>query len=132
MKSTTAVLMALGLALPVMTFGQDEPSGRPPRGERPPLREGGPNQRPVPPLVAALDANRDGIVDEAEIKNASEALRKLDKNGDGKLTPEELRPPGFNRPPGEDGREPGPRGNRGPGNGDLPPGRKGGRPQPQE
>jgi hypothetical protein len=49
------------------------------------------------PLLAALDKNHDGVIDEEEIKNAPEALKALDKNGDGKLTIDELRPP---RPPG--------------------------------
>jgi hypothetical protein len=129
MKNTTALLMALGLALPAMMFAQDSDQ-RPPRGERPGLRdgapgnpdgprqnrEGGPRGQMVPPLFAALDTDHDGVIGEDEIKNAAEALKKLDKNGDGKLTPEELRPA---RPEGqgrlnEDGREGGgPRGNRG-------------------
>jgi hypothetical protein len=43
------------------------------------------------PIIAALDANGDGVIDASEINNAPAALRKLDKNGDGKLTREELR-----------------------------------------
>jgi hypothetical protein len=64
-----------------------------------------------PPLVGALDANRDGVIDEKEIKQAPEALRKLDKNNDGKLTMEELRPP---RPEGDraDGQRHAPEGER--------------------
>ncbi len=62
------------------------------------------NRPPKPPLELALDANQDGIIDADEIANAATALRKLDKNGDGKLTPDEYRPP---RPPREDGRGPG-------------------------
>lgn len=77
------------------------PEGQGPDGPRPPL----------PPLIGALDANHDGVIDETEIANASVALKKLDKNNDGKLTMEELRPPrpqppqrgnlgeGPNRPP---------------------------------
>lgn len=49
--------------------------------------------------MLALDTNGDGIIDEQEIANAPESLKKLDKNGDGKLTPDELRPP--LPPPGE-------------------------------
>jgi len=59
--------------------------------------------------MEALDANHDGVIDAAEIANASAALKSLDKNGDGKLTQDELRPP---RPQGGDrpGRPPGPNG----------------------
>jgi Ca2+-binding EF-hand superfamily protein len=48
------------------------------------------------PVISALDANSDGVIDQNEIAGASAALKKLDKNGDGKLTQEELRP---NLPP---------------------------------
>jgi hypothetical protein len=68
--------------------------GQGPEGHRP----------PPPPLIAALDANHDGVVDAAEIANASAALKTLDKNGDGNLTPDEFAP----RPMG------GPRGHHGP------------------
>jgi len=68
---------------------------------------------PPPPLVAVLDANHDGVIDESEIANAPTALLTLDKNGDGKLTLDELRPPrpqgrGFRGGPGpHDGPPPG-------------------------
>jgi hypothetical protein len=66
---------------------------------------GADGRRPPPlPLVLALDANGDGIIDASEIANASAALLKLDKNGDGKLTPREYMPP---RPPRGDGPPPG-------------------------
>ncbi len=38
---------------------------------------------------SALDADENNVIDEAEIKNATVALRKLDSNRDGKLTDEE-------------------------------------------
>ncbi len=44
------------------------------------------------PLIQALDANHDGVIDANEIANAIEALKSLDKNGDGKLTPDEYMP----------------------------------------
>ena len=44
------------------------------------------------PVLAALDANSDGKISAAEIKNAAVALAKLDKNGDGDITLEEMAP----------------------------------------
>src|SRR5207253_2410660 len=79
---------------------------------------------PPPPLITALDANHDGVIDAQEIENAPAALRTLDKNKDGKLTPDEYRPPR----PGPGGRGPGNGGddrNRQPGR----PGREGGCPK---
>lgn len=60
---------------------------------------GGPegSQPPRGPLLMAIDANHDRILDADEIKNASTALLALDKNGDGRLVDEEMRPP---MPPG--------------------------------
>jgi hypothetical protein len=56
--------------------------------------------RRVPPIAAAIDVNSDGILDAGEIANAPASLKKLDRNGDGKLTPDEYRPP---RPGGAGG-----------------------------
>ena len=53
------------------------------------------------PVVTALDADRNGEISAAEIAGAAEALKKLDKNKDGKLAREEMRPtvrPGGRRP----------------------------------
>ena len=88
----------MAVALSVVTVAQETPDR--------PRREGPPEGRPgrfVMPLMGALDANSDGTIDATEISNASAALKKLDKNSDGKLTPEELRParPDGARPPGE-------------------------------
>jgi len=57
--------------------------------------------RPPPPsrVFAVLDANHDGVIDSNEIANASAALKTLDKNGDGQLTPDEL----YGPPPGGQG-----------------------------
>jgi len=75
---------------------------------------------PPPPLILALDADKDREISAEEIANASEALKTLDKNGDGKLTREELRPNFPPRPGGPGGQQGegmrrGPR--RGPGGG---------------
>jgi len=101
--------------------GHGGPQGGPPDG--PPPGDGsnssgqGGHHRPVPPIVAALDTNGDGIISADEIANASASLLKLDKNGDGQLTMDELRPPrppqdgnGQDGPPGDDGQRPPPPG----------------------
>ena len=84
-----------------------------PDGRRPPLL----------PLVTALDVNGDGIIDATEIANASAALLKLDKKGDGKLTPDEYLPPRLARgdgPPPGDGPPDGPPPGDGPPDGPPP------------
>lgn len=57
--------------------------------DRPP---GFPPPPPPHPLLMALDANQDGELSAAEIDNAAESLKRLDRNGDGKLSRRELRP----------------------------------------
>ncbi len=52
---------------------------------------GGPSA-PVPPVLAALDVNRDGVVEASELAGAASTLRALDHDGDGRLTPAEYRP----------------------------------------
>jgi Ca2+-binding EF-hand superfamily protein len=60
-----------------------------------------PDEVPINPyfrlilVLGALDADRDNIISAAEIANAPSALKKLDKNRDGKLTAEEC---GFGTP----------------------------------
>lgn len=80
-----------------------------PSGERP---EGAPDRPPgriVPPILAALDLNSDRVIDTAEMNAAPQSLAKLDKNEDGRLTVDELRPRPGPRPGGEEGQEPRPR-----------------------
>jgi hypothetical protein len=46
----------------------------------------------VHPVLAALDSDHDGEISSREIKRAAKALRTLDRNGDGRLTIDELLP----------------------------------------
>jgi hypothetical protein len=43
-------------------------------------------------VVFTLDANHDGEIQPMEIANAVSSLKRLDRNGDGQLTHDELRP----------------------------------------
>ena len=135
----SAVLALLGVSATMTVLAQppqedrppggDRPDGPPPegrRGERGPDGPGGPGEPgrpPMPnPLVAALDKNGDREISAEELQAATASLLTLDKNSDGKLTDDEMRPP---RPEGA-GRGDGPPGREGaPGLGDGPPGREG-------
>ncbi len=55
-------------------------------------REGGMRGAPPSPLMDALDTDKDGELSAEEIANAATALKTLDKDGNGKLTEDELRP----------------------------------------
>ena len=92
MKTTMKTMLTL-LALGASAFilNAQDAGGPPPEGGP---GGGGPRHRPPRlPLVTALDANHDHVIDASEIANASAALLTLDKNGDGKLTPDEYLPP---------------------------------------
>lgn len=52
-------------------------------------RRRGPGLMRMMKANSALDADQSGIIEEGEIKNAVAALKKLDENGDGKLTDDE-------------------------------------------
>jgi hypothetical protein len=96
MKNKTIMLAGLALAVSAFTsIAQPGPGDGPPsRRGGPPGGPGGDQQRPLlPPIVAALDANHDGVIDAQEIANASAALKTLDKNNDGQLTRDEMMPP---------------------------------------
>jgi hypothetical protein len=82
--------------------GSDDRQGNNFSGDRrgPGGPDGAMGHRPPPPLMQALHVNHDGVIDASEIANAPAALKTLDKNGDGKLTQDELRPP---RPPQDGG-----------------------------
>ena len=88
------------------------------RGQGGPGKDGAPGaddqkgrrQPPPPsPLMTALDTDKDGSLSADEIANASESLKKLDKNGDGQLTPEEYRPAPRDREKGPQDANKGPR-----------------------
>ncbi|HEX7862160.1 MAG TPA: hypothetical protein VF773_17630 [Verrucomicrobiae bacterium] len=115
MQNKIITLLALGIALPVVNLqAQDAATERPSREGR----EGrGPRgDRPIPGIFGALDANNDRKLDKTEIAGATDALKKLDKDSDGKLTAAELRG-GMGRGPRPDGDAPqGDRPNRGPRN----------------
>ena len=102
MKAAYIVLIgALALSASAWMANAEENNGAPPRSQRPPPSP--------PPMIVALDANKDGVIDATEIANAPAALKTLDKNADGQLTPDEYLPrcgpppPPPPPPDGEDG-----------------------------
>ena len=56
------------------------------------------NRPPMSPIFEVLDANHDGVIDADEIANAPAALWKLEKNHNGQLDYEEVRPVGRDLP----------------------------------
>lgn len=58
------------------------------------------------PVHAALDLDKNGEISAEELSKATESLKALDKNGDGKLTEEEIRPDFGGRGPGGPGGRP--------------------------
>lgn len=92
--STTLLLVLLGAA---DARDEHQPQGPPPD-----------------PILAALDTNRDHILDEDEIEAAPEVLREIDANDDDQLTRDELRPapPEGAEPPPARGEEDQARGHR--------------------
>jgi hypothetical protein len=88
-KKTALTLLALGAS--ALVINAQDSGGPPPQGGP---GGGGPRHRPPPlPLIVALDANHDRVIDADEIANAGAALLTLDRNGDGKLTADEYLPP---------------------------------------
>ncbi len=79
---------------------------QPPEGERGP-RPGFPpgGFMRFNPLLSAIDTNHDGVISESEIAVAAKSLMILDKNGDGQITADEMRPSfGPGGPGGPEGR----------------------------
>lgn len=89
------VLIVLMMAGGVWVLAQP-PFGGPPMG---------PGGFPANPLVEALDLDKDGKISGEELKQASESLKKLDKNRDGELTREEMMPKGMRPGMGKGGFE---------------------------
>lgn len=126
MKAIAAAALLGLLATDVMAQGPSERGSRPPREGgreggygRGGGREGGYGRErgmrmPPSPLMRVLDADKNGELSSDEIANAAKALKALDKNEDGKLSREELRPQ-FPH-----GRQPGQRGGQGGGPGGRP------------
>ncbi len=92
----------LALTLITSTAMAKPPQGGPQDGPRTGERGGpqgsgqrGGEGRPpkAPPLIVALDVDKDGVISATEIEGASAALSTLDTNGDGQLTQDEIRPP---------------------------------------
>lgn len=122
MKIETMFTVTLAVTLmSTAATGQESSNGDGPPGRFPAIRQLQGNGRPdFPalmaqrnPLMMALDADKDGIISASEVENASKALAKLDKDGDGALSPEELRPdfalmsrngqpPAINGPPSKE------------------------------
>lgn len=132
MKTTIlAIVAAAALGVPAY-LGLAQDTGEAPGNGGPPPQEdgnfgprrggppGGPQGRradmpPRNPVIAALDANQDHVISAEEIANAVAVLKSLDKNNDGQLTPDEIRPQMQNRRGWDDDRQGqrGPRGQRG-------------------
>ena len=57
--------------------------------------------------MAVLDKNRDGELSNEELKNASQVLKNLDRNGDGQIIRDEIRAFMMSRFGGQPGQRPG-------------------------
>lgn len=93
-------LILLAAATCTLSAIAQPPGGRGGRGEG--RGPGGPDSGPpTSPIVEALDVDKDGVISSSELDNATAALKTLDKNADGQLSDEEVRPP---HPDGDRGR----------------------------
>ena len=101
----------VAIAFPIMASAQEEgkekAAGRRPNMKRPgdgPETGGFPGgpigMLQMHPLMKILDTDKDGTLSASEIANASKALIQLDKNGDGIVSAEEMRPDPSTMPGG--------------------------------
>ncbi|MFN0122568.1 MAG: hypothetical protein ACKV2V_18890 [Blastocatellia bacterium] len=104
MKKTFPTLLLIIVSIAITARHIHAQEGRP-RGDRGPGGPGGGDFMRFDRALAAINTNRDTMISADEISDAAAALRTLDKNGDGQLTEDELRPefPGG-RPGGPEGR----------------------------
>ena len=120
MKRLTSVLAAACVVAFVTSSVMAQPPGGEGRGRG---GRGGADGRGGPrmhPLLMLFDEDKDGELSQAEIEGAVAKLKQLDKNGDGKLTADEMPRPQFaggrggqGGPGGERGGQGGPGGGRG-------------------
>ena len=113
----TLVAFAFPLIGLAQEDGKDKAAARQARMER---AGGGPGAGGVPggpmgmlqmlPIMKVLDTDHDGSLSASEIANASKALIQLDKNGDGIISAEEMKPDPSTMPGGFAGAGPGPNG----------------------
>lgn len=103
MKSKLLIL-GMAITLPSLAAWAEAPRGPgkgapPPGGPRDNDGRGGevhddPHRNPIfHSLLKAIDTDADGVISMTEMNHAPESLLSLDKDGDGKLSNDELRPP---------------------------------------
>lgn len=92
MKNILSFIGLFLLATALTVGAQEAGQGRGPGGQG---RGMGPGPGPGfgrSQMTLVFDLNKDGVLDSNEIAQASASLKKLDKDGDGKITAEEMRP----------------------------------------
>lgn len=101
------LILGFALAAPIALLAQGPRKGGPGGPPHGPGGPGGPDGGPgevhddphrnpmFHALLRAIDTDGDGIISMSEMNHAAESLLALDKNGDGKLTPNELMPRGH-------------------------------------
>jgi hypothetical protein len=97
-RSIIPVLSVVALTAGLLN-AQENPPPRPPESAPAENRRHPEGHRPprASDLFAILDANRDGALDPDEIGRAGEALRKIDRNNDRRISREEISSPRDSR-----------------------------------